>query len=129
MILIAAESDAAGSRGLSSLLRRRLRPTDTLCRLDGRGFLVVASDTNPETADVLAADMRRDLDRANGGSEGATIKVHAANGDTTAAALLEQVIESSDGKEEWGTVGVDDNIIEASLQALVDSMEFALLRK
>src|SRR5436190_2844008 len=97
VILIAAESDAAGSRGLSSLLRRRLRPTDTLCRLDGRGFLVVASDTNRETADVLAADMRRDLDRANGGSEGATIKVHAANGDTTAAALLEQVIESSDG--------------------------------
>jgi hypothetical protein len=30
---------------------------------------------------------------------------------------------------EWGTVGVLDNIIEASLQALVDSMEFALLRK
>ena len=39
------------------------------------------------------------------------------------------LIESTDGKREWGTVGVNENIIEASLQALVDSMEFALLKK
>ena len=39
------------------------------------------------------------------------------------------LIESSNGREEWGTVGVDDNIIEASLQALVDSMEYALLKR
>lgn len=39
------------------------------------------------------------------------------------------LIESTDGKREWGTVGVHDNIIEASLQALVDSMEYALIKK
>jgi 2-isopropylmalate synthase len=39
------------------------------------------------------------------------------------------LIESTDGHREWGTVGVSENIIEASLQALVDSMEFALLKK
>ena len=39
------------------------------------------------------------------------------------------LIQSSDGREEWGTVGVNDNLIEASLQALVDSMEYALMRK
>ena len=39
------------------------------------------------------------------------------------------LIESTDGKREWGTVGVSENIIEASLQALVDSMEYALLKK
>jgi len=38
------------------------------------------------------------------------------------------LIESSDGVEEWGTVGVSDNIVEASLQALVDSLEYALLK-
>ncbi len=36
------------------------------------------------------------------------------------------LIESSDGASDWGTVGVSTNIIEASLQALVDSMEYAL---
>ena len=39
------------------------------------------------------------------------------------------LIQSTNGREEWGTVGVSDNIIEASLQALVDSMEYALMRK
>ena len=39
------------------------------------------------------------------------------------------LIESTDGKQEWGTVGVSTNIIEASLQALADSMEFPLLKK
>jgi len=39
------------------------------------------------------------------------------------------LIESTNGKDEWGTVGVSDNIIEASLQALVDSMEYALMKK
>jgi len=39
------------------------------------------------------------------------------------------LIESTDGKEAWGTVGVSENIIEASLQALVDSLEYGLLKK
>src|SRR5437867_6993924 len=39
------------------------------------------------------------------------------------------LIESTDGKQEWGTVGVHDNIIEASLQALVESIEYALMKK
>jgi 2-isopropylmalate synthase len=39
------------------------------------------------------------------------------------------LIQSSDGKREWGTVGVSENIIDASLQALTDSLEYALLKK
>jgi 2-isopropylmalate synthase len=38
------------------------------------------------------------------------------------------LIQSTDGKEEWGTVGVSDNIIEASLQALIDSLEYWLMK-
>ena len=48
---------------------------------------------------------------------------------TGTAAKTRVLIESSDSKNSWGTVGVSENIIEASLQALVDSMEFALLPK
>jgi 2-isopropylmalate synthase len=39
------------------------------------------------------------------------------------------LIESTDGRRAWGTVGVHDNIIEASLQALMDSMEYALIKE
>ena len=48
---------------------------------------------------------------------------------TGTAAKTRVLITSTDGKREWGTVGVSENIIEASLEALVDSLEFALLKK
>ena len=56
-------------------------------------------------------------------------KVRILDSDTGTAAKTRVLIESTDGKREWGTVGVSENIIEASLQALVDSMEYALLKK
>jgi 2-isopropylmalate synthase len=39
------------------------------------------------------------------------------------------LIESTNGKESWGTVGVHENIIDASLQALVDGLEYALMKE
>ena len=45
------------------------------------------------------------------------------------AAKTRVIIESSDGKDIWGTVGVSENIIQASWEALVDSMEFKLFRE
>jgi 2-isopropylmalate synthase len=56
-------------------------------------------------------------------------KVRILDGVAGTAAKTRVLIESTDGKREWGTVGVSENIIEASLQALVDSMEYALLKK
>jgi 2-isopropylmalate synthase len=44
------------------------------------------------------------------------------------AAKTRVLITTSDGESEWGTVGVDNNIITASLQALADSLEYALMR-
>ncbi len=44
------------------------------------------------------------------------------------AARVRVLIESGDGKSKWGTVGVSENVIEASWQALVDSIEYKLLR-
>lgn len=43
------------------------------------------------------------------------------------AAKTSVLIESSNGEKTWRTIGVSQNVIEASLQALVDSFEFALL--
>jgi 2-isopropylmalate synthase len=38
------------------------------------------------------------------------------------------LIESQDAHDKWGTVGVSENIIQASWQALVDSIEYKLLK-
>jgi 2-isopropylmalate synthase len=42
------------------------------------------------------------------------------------AAKTRVLIESTDGEKMWGTVGVSENIIEASWEALVDSVEYKL---
>ncbi len=42
------------------------------------------------------------------------------------AAVTRVLIESADGEKSWGTVGVSENIIEASWEALVDSIEYGL---
>jgi len=45
------------------------------------------------------------------------------------AAVTRVLIESGDGRKTWGTIGVSENIIEASWQALVDSVEYGLMHK
>jgi 2-isopropylmalate synthase len=56
-------------------------------------------------------------------------KVRIIDGATGTAAKTRVLIVTSDGRSEWGTVGVSENIITASLQALADSMEYALMKK
>jgi len=56
-------------------------------------------------------------------------KVRILDSTSGTGARTRVLIESTDGKEEWGTVGVHDNIIEASLQALSDSLEYRLMKK
>jgi 2-isopropylmalate synthase len=56
-------------------------------------------------------------------------KVRILDGVAGTGAKTRVLIQSTDGKRDWGTVGVSENIITASLQALVDSMEYALLKK
>jgi 2-isopropylmalate synthase len=56
-------------------------------------------------------------------------KVRILDSTAGTSARTRVLIESTDGKEEWGTVGVHDNIIEASLQALSDSFEYRLMKR
>jgi 2-isopropylmalate synthase len=56
-------------------------------------------------------------------------KVRILDGVAGTAAKTRVLITTTDGDRDWGTVGVSENIIEASLRALEDSMEYALLKK
>ena len=55
-------------------------------------------------------------------------KVRVINSEAGTAAGVRVVIESRDEHEVWGTVGVSENIIEASWIALVDSIEYKLYK-
>ncbi|MDF1861047.1 MAG: citramalate synthase [Verrucomicrobiales bacterium] len=56
-------------------------------------------------------------------------KVRIIDSHQGTAAKTRVLILSSDGKDEWGTVGVSYNIIQASWRALVDSVEYFLAKK
>jgi len=53
-------------------------------------------------------------------------KVRILDPEEATSAKTQVLIESSDGEQRWGTVGVSENIIEASWEALVESVEYKL---
>lgn len=56
-------------------------------------------------------------------------KVRIIDGTVGTAAHTRVLIDSTDGQQEWGTVGLSENIIEAAWQALQDSIEYFLSHK
>jgi 2-isopropylmalate synthase len=55
-------------------------------------------------------------------------KVRVVNSEAGTAARIRVIIESADHVDNWGTVGVSENIIEASWIALVDAIEYKLAK-
>jgi 2-isopropylmalate synthase len=55
-------------------------------------------------------------------------KVRVLDTKAGAAATVRVLIESQDNSDSWTTVGVHENIIEASWEALTDSIEYKLLK-
>ncbi|AEC52255.1 putative alpha-isopropylmalate/homocitrate synthase family transferase [Pyrococcus sp. NA2] len=56
-------------------------------------------------------------------------KVRVLGSDKGTGAKVRVLVQTSDGKRTWGTVGVSTNIIEASLNAIVDSIEYWLMKR
>jgi 2-isopropylmalate synthase len=61
----------------------------------------------------------RDIDLVN-------YKVRIIDEHKGTGAVTRVLIDASDGDATWGTIGVSENIIEASWEALVDSLEYAM---
>ena len=55
-------------------------------------------------------------------------KVRVVNFEAGTAARIRVIIQSTDERDVWGTVGVSENIIEASWMALVDAIEYKLYK-
>ncbi|NMA80297.1 MAG: citramalate synthase, partial [Clostridiales bacterium] len=56
-------------------------------------------------------------------------KVRVMNTNAATAATTRVLIESTDGEETWTTVGASEDIISASVTALLDSMEYKLFKE
>jgi 2-isopropylmalate synthase len=61
----------------------------------------------------------RDIDLVN-------FKVRILDEEKGTDSITRVLLDSSDGSEVWGTIGVSENVIEASWEALVDSLEYGM---
>jgi 2-isopropylmalate synthase len=94
--------------------------------VDGKRYLRVAEGNGPVNALDRAlrgaiADRYPDLAKI----ELTNYKVRILDETHGTQAVTRVLLDSSDGEREWGTIGVSENIIEASWEALVDSLEYA----
>jgi 2-isopropylmalate synthase len=98
-------------------------------RVGDQEVLTVAEGDGPVNALDKAA--RKALERiypAIGEIRLTDYKVRVLDSDKASAAKVRVLIESTDQKDNWTTIGVSTDIINASWQALVDSIEYKLLR-
>ncbi|WP_346912622.1 citramalate synthase [uncultured Roseibium sp.] len=97
--------------------------------IDGEARMSVAEGNGPVNA--LDKALRKDLGKYQSAIEGLELvdyKVRILNGGT--GAVTRVLIESHDTERHrrWFTIGVSSNIVDASFQALVDSITYALLK-
>ena len=95
--------------------------------VNGVSRLMAAEGDGPVNALDLA--LRKALERFYPEISGihlADYKVRIMEGVNGTAARTRVLIDSTDGKNHWGTVGMSENIIQASWEALVDSVEYVL---
>ncbi len=96
--------------------------------VDGEMYFSVAEGNGPVNA--LDRALRKDLGKYQSQIEDLELvdyKVRILNGGTEA--ITRVLIDSMDDSgERWSTIGVSDNIIDASFQALIDSINYKLMK-
>jgi len=91
LISVSLAANGAAPRKLVPVLRSRLRHSDRLCRLDAQRFVVVAEGTDLQTADALAADLRRHVQRAELLTADVVIEVQEPDANASAEDLLQSI--------------------------------------
>jgi 2-isopropylmalate synthase len=100
-----------------------------MLRVDGREEHTASVGNGPVNA--LDNALRKALDKFYPVLKNVKLldyKVRVLAGNRGTGSRVRVLIESGDGRTKWGTVGVSQNIIEASWEALVDSIEYKLLK-
>ncbi|MBI1389303.1 MAG: citramalate synthase [bacterium] len=97
-------------------------------KVDGEAYFMAGDGDGPVNA--LDNALRKALDARYpqlGRVRLTDFKVRIIDTGQGTAAKTRVLIESTDGENEWITIGVSENIIEASWEALADSIEYKLL--
>jgi 2-isopropylmalate synthase len=98
--------------------------------VDGQNILEAAEGNGPVSA--LDAALRKALSQFYPELNKCYLtdyKVRIIDGGAGTSAVTRVLVESSNGLHRWTTIGVSDNILEASYQAVAQGIEYGLLVK
>lgn len=94
--------------------------------VDGRRYVRTAEGNGPVNAlDQALRDAIGELHPHLADIELFDYKVRILDSHHGTGAVTRVLLDSTDGRESWGSLGVSENIIEASWEALVESLEYA----
>ena len=122
--------DAAGVGTLTAVTGATVT-TEATVRVHVGGRRVVATAEGNGPVNALDRALRDALDGMYPGLEHLHLvdyKVRVLDTSRGTGAVTRVLIDSTDGRSTWTTIGVNENIIEASWQALLDAVHLALLR-
>ncbi|WP_283134153.1 citramalate synthase [Rhizohabitans arisaemae] len=105
--------------------------SEATVKLHAKGERIVATGEGNGPVNALDKAVRFALERLYpelAGVELIDYKVRILEGSHGTGAVTRVLVTSSDADSEWSTVGVDENIIEASWQALEQAVTYGLLR-
>ena len=106
--------------------------TEATIRIRHEGDRIVEVGEGNGPVNALDAALRRALGQRVpelAKIELVNFKVRILDETQGSAAVTRVLIDSSDGHETWGTIGVGENLIAASWEALVDSLEYGVRRQ
>ncbi len=106
--------------------------SEATVKLWSRGERIVATGEGNGPVNALDRALRTALEKTYPGladMELVDYKVRIVEGAHGTGAVTRVLVETSDGTSTWDTIGVDENIIAASWQALEDAVTFGLYRQ
>jgi 2-isopropylmalate synthase len=106
--------------------------SEATVKLWAKGERYVATGEGNGPVNALDNALRQALERVHpelAKLELVDYKVRILEGAHGTGAVTRVLVRTSDGEQEWDTVGVDENVIAASWQALVDAYTYGLLRR
>lgn len=106
--------------------------TEATIKLHVKGRRIVETAEGNGPVNALDRALRQAIERAYPALKKIELtdyKVRVLDEKRGTAAVVRVLIDTSDGEKVWSTIGVSENIIEASWQALVDSIDYGLLHK
>jgi 2-isopropylmalate synthase len=95
--------------------------------VDGERYVRTAEGNGPVNAlDRAQRDALVAIHPSLGGIDLVNFKVRILDETKGTGAVTRVLLDASDGDEVWGSIGVSENVIEASWEALVDSLEYGM---